>query len=295
MSDRPTSPGSSRFPRPSGTTARGSCSAESGVPGGDTTNIFTTLVRHPRLFRHWLPFGGALLTGSLPARDREILILRTAWLCRSDYEWGQHVTIALTSGLTPGEVAAISDDLGGGSWSVLELALLQAVAELHDDNCVGDAHLARARRPLRRPAARRGRHARRPVPPRRRRVELVRGASVEPGVPGFPGEPNGDGSRAGPTGRFDGHTMLVVGAGTQPSDDPDASTRQRSRDRPPRRAGRRGGRVRRPGRGRRGGDRSPDRRSRRSAVAVVGDVTDEGDCEALAVAADGRRQPSPAS
>ena len=27
--------------------------------GGPASNIFATLVRHPGLFRHWLPFGGS--------------------------------------------------------------------------------------------------------------------------------------------------------------------------------------------------------------------------------------------
>ena len=45
-------------------------------------NIFATLVRHPGLFRQWLPFGGKLLAGKLPARERELMILRTGWRTR---------------------------------------------------------------------------------------------------------------------------------------------------------------------------------------------------------------------
>jgi alkylhydroperoxidase family enzyme len=57
-------------------------------PGFDTrlgdNNIFSTLARHRDLFRAWLPFGGALLGGGvLPARERELLILRTGWNCAS--------------------------------------------------------------------------------------------------------------------------------------------------------------------------------------------------------------------
>ncbi len=67
--------------------------AHVGLPEGEVLNIFTTLVRHPRLFRRWLPLGGVLLTGTLPARDREILILRTALRCDAPYEWAHHVEI----------------------------------------------------------------------------------------------------------------------------------------------------------------------------------------------------------
>jgi 4-carboxymuconolactone decarboxylase len=138
MSDRPTSPRIAPLPESDWDDRTRELLSRAGVPGGDATNIFTTLVRHPRLFRHWLPFGGALLTGSLPARDREILILRTAFLCGSEYEWGQHVRMALASGLTADEVERVTLAPEAGNWSVLELALLHAVAELHTDNCVDD-------------------------------------------------------------------------------------------------------------------------------------------------------------
>ena len=138
MSDRPTSPRIPPLPEAEWDDRTRELLGRAGVPGGDTTNIFTTLVRHPRLFRHWLPFGGALLTGSLPARDREILVLRTGWLCRSEYEWAQHARIALACGLTTDEIESLRGEPGAGDWSPLEVALLHAVAELHDDNCIGD-------------------------------------------------------------------------------------------------------------------------------------------------------------
>ena len=66
---------------------------------GSDANIFATLVRAPGLFRRWLPFGGKLLNGNIPARDRELVILRTAWNCRAEYEWAQHARIAQGCGL----------------------------------------------------------------------------------------------------------------------------------------------------------------------------------------------------
>src|SRR3954468_23996337 len=57
-------------------------------------NIFTTLAHHPRLLKKWSEFGGILLyRGELDARLREIVILRTGWLCKSEYEFGQHRVI----------------------------------------------------------------------------------------------------------------------------------------------------------------------------------------------------------
>lgn len=112
-----------------------------GVGGltGPASNIFDTLVRHPGLFRKWLPFGGKLLSGKLPARDRELLILRTGWLCRSAYEWGQHVLIARSVGITDEEIARVVQGSDAPGWDPFERALLMAADELHDDACISDA------------------------------------------------------------------------------------------------------------------------------------------------------------
>ncbi|MGH9034115.1 MAG: carboxymuconolactone decarboxylase family protein [Acidimicrobiia bacterium] len=111
------------------------------APGEDPSglNIFTTLVRHPGLFRRWLPFAGKLLSGKLPARERELLILRTGWRCRSEYEWGQHVLIGLASGLTEEEIARVKNGADASGWDPFDAALLRAADELHDDNGISDA------------------------------------------------------------------------------------------------------------------------------------------------------------
>jgi 4-carboxymuconolactone decarboxylase len=107
--------------------------------GGGAVNIFTTLVRHRRLFRRWTAFGGVLLTGTLPARDRELLILRTGWLCQSAYEWGQHVRLARAAGLSDDEIQRVASGASASGWSDLEATLLRAADELHADACISDA------------------------------------------------------------------------------------------------------------------------------------------------------------
>ena len=76
-------------------------------PGGDK-NIFTTFVRHPELFDVFYGFAGRLLRqSSLPDDVRETLILRTAYQCRADYEWAQHVGIARQSGISEAAITAL--------------------------------------------------------------------------------------------------------------------------------------------------------------------------------------------
>jgi alkylhydroperoxidase family enzyme len=95
-------------------------------------NIFTTLVRHPDLFRRWIPFGGALLSGALSARDRELLILRTGFNCGAEYEWAQHVLLGRAAGLTDEEIERVARRPLDG-WPAPDRLLLQAADELHQD------------------------------------------------------------------------------------------------------------------------------------------------------------------
>jgi 4-carboxymuconolactone decarboxylase len=113
-------------------------------PGGtdEPMHIFTTLGRaSPELFRRWLGFGGALLAGSLPGRLRELVILRTAARFGGRYEWAQHIALAEAQGVTPAELAAVSNEegaVGTVEWSPLERAALRAVDETADDGAVSD-------------------------------------------------------------------------------------------------------------------------------------------------------------
>lgn len=109
------------------------------LPKGRTPlNIFTTLVRHPQLFKRWSVFGGHILSKStLSPRDRELLILRTGYRCRSPYEFHQHTRIGLDCGLTMEEIQRLQQPLAG--FSERDTLLLQAADELHDDFIISDA------------------------------------------------------------------------------------------------------------------------------------------------------------
>ena len=104
---------------------------------GSDANIFTTLVRAEGLTRRWLPFGGKLMNGKIPARDRELLILRTGWNCAAEYEWAQHVVLGRSAGLTDEEILRIPEG-PGGDWSEFDSTLLQVADELHGDYCISD-------------------------------------------------------------------------------------------------------------------------------------------------------------
>jgi 4-carboxymuconolactone decarboxylase len=111
-----------------------------GIVGGQPLNIFATLAHHPKLAKRWLVFGTHVLAkNSLAPRDRELLILRIGWNCRSPYEWGQHVAIGRTTGISDDEIERITLGPDAPGWSPPDATLLRAADELFDDQSVTDA------------------------------------------------------------------------------------------------------------------------------------------------------------
>jgi 4-carboxymuconolactone decarboxylase len=114
---------------------------------GQIGNLFRTLARHPmamRPFATWmgyvLAWGGNPLLGrtTLRARERELLILRTGWLCRAGYEWVAHVLIAREVGVTLDEIEWLKVGSSAPGWGDAERLLLQAAEQLHADYALSD-------------------------------------------------------------------------------------------------------------------------------------------------------------
>jgi AhpD family alkylhydroperoxidase len=102
-------------------------------------NFFKTFVRHKELFRVWNDFGRTVFNGHLPERDRELLVLRVAWLTRCPFEWASHEPLARRMGMTDEEIDGILAGPAASCWNDLEAALLRAVEDLMADSTIGDA------------------------------------------------------------------------------------------------------------------------------------------------------------
>ena len=76
---------------------------------------------------------------TIPFRDKEILILRTAWLSRGDYIWGRHYVRGKESGLTDEEIGRITEGPGAAGWDDFDATLLRAADELHTSRFVSEA------------------------------------------------------------------------------------------------------------------------------------------------------------
>ncbi len=104
---------------------------------GEPLNIFFTMAHHPWLLKKFLSLGGQLLNrGTVPDREREIVILRVGWNCQAEYEFGQHISIGLEAGLTQEEVSGITGV--PHDWSDEDAMLIKMADELCADHCVSD-------------------------------------------------------------------------------------------------------------------------------------------------------------
>jgi alkylhydroperoxidase family enzyme len=101
-------------------------------------NIFLTLAHNRALSKGFRQLGAHLLGGDvLPAREREIVILRIGWRCGSEYEFAQHTVIGGSVGVTEDEIARLAD-CGHGDWDEGDRALVALADELCDDNVVSE-------------------------------------------------------------------------------------------------------------------------------------------------------------
>ncbi len=104
---------------------------------GTPLNIFAMLAHHPKLLKRFNLLGGFLLNkGLVPAREREVVILRIGWRAKAVYEFGQHTIIGKAEGLSDAEIAGLAGR--DHQWSDRDAALISLADDLADDDCVSD-------------------------------------------------------------------------------------------------------------------------------------------------------------
>lgn len=113
------------------------------IVGGEfrpAANVYRTLANSPDLFTAWLHLGSHLLRRStLPARDREIVILRATALAQAPYPFTQHVRIGQQAGLTSEEIEEILDGPSTTRLAPVERLILTTVDELMGNNTISES------------------------------------------------------------------------------------------------------------------------------------------------------------
>jgi alkylhydroperoxidase family enzyme len=93
--------------------------------GGWIATLDRILLHSPPVAEGWNAFYGAIRNGTtVPARARELAILRVAHLNGDKHNWWHHEAIAGEAGLTPEEIEGARDPRGVASYSPLERAVL---------------------------------------------------------------------------------------------------------------------------------------------------------------------------
>ncbi len=81
----------------------------------------------------------AMASAMLPLRTRELIILRTGWLCGAPYQFGEHVVTAKKIGFTAQDIERIKLGSSAEGWDDTDRAILKAAEELHDNAMISDA------------------------------------------------------------------------------------------------------------------------------------------------------------
>lgn len=113
---------------PPGSTARGS-----------DLNSILVLAQHPEFADPYLRFNAMLAKASdLPARLKEIAILRVAWRRGSTYEWLHHALSASRAGFGAEHMAALMQEVPGAVFTSDERAVVDATDDICLNGAIGD-------------------------------------------------------------------------------------------------------------------------------------------------------------
>lgn len=112
-------------------------------PPGSQINVLSVLARRPGLLKQVLQLGMYFrFESSLNGRQRELLILRTAWLRRGEYELLRHARLARRLEFTEAELVAVTVGSADPSWIAAEALLLKVSEEMCGSNSLSDATFA---------------------------------------------------------------------------------------------------------------------------------------------------------
>jgi len=99
------------------------------------------LLNYPLLARAYLGYSQTLLINeNISVRDRELIILRVAYLTNSEYEWAQHVRVCRYEEIPDEVIHRVKVGSQHPEWGEKEKFLLAAVDELVDSAFITEAN-----------------------------------------------------------------------------------------------------------------------------------------------------------
>jgi 4-carboxymuconolactone decarboxylase len=109
--------------------------------GADSNPVLLTFAHHPKLADLFSQFNIHLLsTSTLPVRQRQIAIMRTAWICEAIYMWSSHLSTSVRCGLHPDIFRAIQVGAEDPYFTEFERVVIRATEDLVKHHKVSDGN-----------------------------------------------------------------------------------------------------------------------------------------------------------
>jgi 4-carboxymuconolactone decarboxylase len=103
-------------------------------------NVFRALLNNPAITFAQSGLAGALMgSKTLNHRVRELVILRTGWRTKSEYEFVQHVAVSRRLGMNDEEILGVRNPAECKAYSNADRAVIAMADELHDHSEVSPA------------------------------------------------------------------------------------------------------------------------------------------------------------
>jgi len=100
-------------------------------------NVFRALLNNPAITLAQSGLAGALMGSKvLDHRIRELVILRTGWRTKSEYEFVQHVAVSRRLGMSDEEILGVRNPAECKTYSEVDRAVIALADELHDHSQV---------------------------------------------------------------------------------------------------------------------------------------------------------------
>jgi alkylhydroperoxidase family enzyme len=110
------------------------------VIGGRPDNGVRTLLNLPELADAVMPYTNYLTNGSsIVGRQRELLVMRAAWLAGNQLLWAAHAPLARNAGISPEEFRRIAQGPDTSGWDPFEATLLRLADQLYKNSSVTNA------------------------------------------------------------------------------------------------------------------------------------------------------------
>ncbi len=107
--------------------------------GAESNPVLKTFAHHPKLADVFSQFNiHLLLNNSLPVKQRQIAIMRTAWLTKAVYMWSSHLNTSMNCGLSPDMFDSVKAGASDPYFTEFERWVVRATDELVADRKISD-------------------------------------------------------------------------------------------------------------------------------------------------------------